>query len=235
MVHQSHKPPQLSNKHLIMLIKFSTHGKHLAEGIHPSLQPSAFHECMESTWIHFPHFCSHLSLVWATLFLPLRLNPSPPPTSPLLQVLKQLLVFIFTFSFKLAVFNAGTFLRPSSPPQWHCASMSSCSAQKMASLQFFCQQQLSFNFQVQLIRRKKIPSFHPCQILCFPCLSYSLYHGIYSMTFKVHGFDFSTTDPKQIQKNPIYFFIIYVSVLGQTSKEHSRNLSRWLLEVFLFD
>lgn len=48
-------------------------------------------------------------------------------------------------------------------------------------------------------------------------------------------FGFSMADPKQIQPNHSYFCVIYVPALDQTSKEYSRNLSKWLLEVFLFD
>lgn len=146
--------------------------------------------------MHFPYFCSYFSMLWATLVLPLSPNSSPPPsTSPLLQVLKHLPVFIFTFSSKQSVFNAGAFFRPASPPQWYCASVASCSAQKTASLQFSRQRQLPFNFQVQLIKRKKKISFHPCQIHCFPCLPYILYHRIYSMIFKVQGFGFLYNRP----------------------------------------
>lgn len=55
------------------------------------------------------------------------------------------------------------------------------------------------------------------------------------LLLKYTGSIFLQQTLKQIQKNPIYFYIIYVSALDQISKEHSRNLSRWLLEVFPFD
>lgn len=156
--------------------------------------------------MHFPYFCSYFSMLWATLVLPLSPNSSPPPsTSPLLQVLKHLPVFIFTFGSKQPVFNAGAFFRPASPPQWYCASVASCSAQKTASLQFSRQRQLPFNFQVQLIKRKKKSLFILAKYTAFPVC-----HIFFTMEYiqwflKYRGLVFCTTDLKQIQKNQIYF------------------------------
>lgn len=228
-VHQSYKPPQLSNKHLIMLIKFFTHGKHLAECVHAFSQ-----ELSMRAW----RALGSTFLISSPLYevLPLRPNSSACPTSPLLQVLKHLPVFIFTCSSKLPVFNAGAFLRLSSPlPVALCFNVKLiCTEDSFPAV--FLSATIILQFSSSFNKEKKINLFSslPNTLLSLSVL-HSLSYGIYSMTFKVHGFNFSTTDPTEIEKNAIYFFIIYVSVLDQTSKEHSRNLSKWLLEVSPFD
>lgn len=110
-----------------------------------------------------------------------------------------------------------------SPPRWHCALMASCSTQKRPSLQFFCQQQLAFNFQVQLIKIKtifilaKYPSFPDCHI--FFIMKYI------QLFLKYMGLIFLQQTLNKYRKI-VYIFVIYDPALDRISEEHSRSLSR---------